>query len=60
MNTTTPILPIHDTDACNLFEELMLNSHGEPREETAMNWLEHVNCIAIFPTTLFLWTHYKK
>jgi hypothetical protein len=39
----------------------MLNSPGEPTEETAMNWLGHVNCTTIFPATPFyLRTHTKK
>jgi hypothetical protein len=55
------LLPIHGIDAYKLFEELMRNMPGEPTEETAMNWLEHVNCITIFPTTPFyLRTHCKK
>jgi hypothetical protein len=61
MNTTTPILPIYDIYAYKLFEYLMSNSPGEPTEDTAMNWLKHVNCTTIFPTVPFyLLTHYKK
>jgi hypothetical protein len=37
MNTAAPIIPIHGIDAYKLFEELMINSPGEPTEETAVN-----------------------
>jgi hypothetical protein len=59
MGTLAPMLPIHGREAYKLFEKLMLERPGEPDNELSLEWVNHVDALEIYPTTVFyLQSHY--
>jgi hypothetical protein len=61
MGTIAQILPINGREAYTLFEKLMLERLGEPDDELSLEWVNHVDALEIYPTTVFyLQSCYKK